>query len=391
MEKSVKSQVIATSLAIFAMLFGSGNLIFPLALGVHSGNCVNIALIGFIISGILIPISGLFSMIYFNGDYKEFFYRIGKVPGEIMMFICMLFIGPLLIMPRITSLTYQLISPFAYNNISIFSFSLIFSFITFISCYHKENILGLLGKILSPIKIISISTIIFLGFLNKENSFKIICNENRFKIFIDNLLVGYKTLDLLATIFFGYMVISLLNKDIKNEKNISKLMFYSSFIGGLILTFIYVGLAYIGSFNSNLLLVNLNEGDIFVKVLMNILGNKGIVLISITILIACLSTMITLSSVFSEYVKNNVININYSYILFITLVISTIISQFKLDNIFKYSEPIIYIIYPALIVLNFCNILYKLYNFKFVKLPFFITLFISSYIYLPEFIDILKH
>ena len=60
-----------TGLAIFAMLFGSGNLIFPLKLGILAGNKTYIGIIGFIISGVLIPLAGLLGVVLFDGDYRE--------------------------------------------------------------------------------------------------------------------------------------------------------------------------------------------------------------------------------------------------------------------------------------------------------------------------------
>nr|MDH4470723.1 branched-chain amino acid transport system II carrier protein [Verrucomicrobiae bacterium] len=43
-------KIIITGLAMFAMLFGSGNVIFPLILGKDSGNQLSWGLFGFLIT-----------------------------------------------------------------------------------------------------------------------------------------------------------------------------------------------------------------------------------------------------------------------------------------------------------------------------------------------------
>src|SRR5947209_3983655 len=87
------STTVKVGFAIFAMLFGSGNLIYPVRLGILSGDMTVIGLLGFIISGILLPVAGLIGMVFFNGDYKAFFDRLGRFPGALLILFAMLIIG----------------------------------------------------------------------------------------------------------------------------------------------------------------------------------------------------------------------------------------------------------------------------------------------------------
>ena len=172
MKKYSQSLILKTGLAIFAMLFGSANLIFPMKIGVISGDKTAIGLIGFILSGILIPMAGLMSMVFFNGDYRAFFYRIGKVPGNILIALCMLIIGPLVAMPRIITFSYEIVRPFVGNHLSLLLFSIIFSIITFIFTYKKNSLLDSIGKILSPLLLLSLSGIFSIGYWLKDGVIK---------------------------------------------------------------------------------------------------------------------------------------------------------------------------------------------------------------------------
>ena len=61
------------SFAMFAMFFGAGNIMFPIALGLESGGSSLWAILGLIVSGILIPFVGIIVMSFFDGDYNRFF------------------------------------------------------------------------------------------------------------------------------------------------------------------------------------------------------------------------------------------------------------------------------------------------------------------------------
>lgn len=88
MQASAKLKVIMiTGLALFAMFFGAGNMIFPLQLGVDAGQHVLPALLAFIITGVGVPFLGLFAVSLYEGDYWRFFNRFGRV----FAFVCVLF------------------------------------------------------------------------------------------------------------------------------------------------------------------------------------------------------------------------------------------------------------------------------------------------------------
>src|SRR5207244_9133816 len=113
MNRSIsKKDLLSLSLAIFCLLFGAGNLIYPLALGRSAGGLTAFGMIGFFITAIFLPLAGLIGMILFDGNYKAFFFRLGKIPGSILIFISMLIIGPAVVIPRCITLSYTIISPF---------------------------------------------------------------------------------------------------------------------------------------------------------------------------------------------------------------------------------------------------------------------------------------
>jgi branched-chain amino acid:cation transporter, LIVCS family len=391
MEKSSQSTTLTIGLAIFAMLFGAGNLIFPPTVGILAGNKTAIGLIAFIITAVLLPLTGLVGMVFFDGNYQNFFERVGRTPGKLLIFLCMLIIGPLLVMPRIVGLTYELIHPFTGDAVSMPIFSIAFAFLTFVCCYHKDKVVNLLGKVLSPLKLISIFGIIAAGFWLKQPMQD--TGLTSWAIFKESFTRGYETLDLIGMIFFAYIILQILKRNsttelAHNHRALAQIVMQGGLIGGTLLALVYIGMGYLGAFHGQGL-GHLDPGKIFITTIIRILGDKGALFISITVLIACLSTMIALASVVSDYLRNDIFNrrISYATGLLLVLATTTFIAQFKLGALLYYSQPLLLIIYPVIIVLTFCNIAYKVWGFRPVKLPVLVAFIVSTCTYGPQFIE----
>ena len=130
MKPIINSSMLFTGLAIFSMFFGAGNLIFAVNLGVQYGSQTWIALIGFLITAVLLPVIGIISSLLFNANYKTFYGRLGKNTGFLLSFICFLVIAPLVAMPRIVTLTHTMLHIY-FPKLSLPIFSIIF-FINYI-------------------------------------------------------------------------------------------------------------------------------------------------------------------------------------------------------------------------------------------------------------------
>lgn len=70
MEKS-KNSFIAIGLMLFALFFGAGNLIFPVFMGQNSGVETIPATIGFLITGVGLPILGIAAIGYSGDDLQK--------------------------------------------------------------------------------------------------------------------------------------------------------------------------------------------------------------------------------------------------------------------------------------------------------------------------------
>lgn len=363
-------------LAIFTMLFGAGNIIYPIKAGLTAGTTFYTTFLGFLITSVLLPILGLVTMILFDGDYKEFFARIGKIPGSIAIAFCMFILGPLLVMPRCVTVPYDILSPF-FPNITITMFSLVYCATAFILAYKESKILDLMSKYISWILLGSIGFIISAGLYSaqamKEQT------EPAKEIFFNMLLQGFQTLDLIGTLFFAYIIVRLIKLNSRSEnlsaKKTALMCLKGGIISGLFMTAFYIGLGLLGAYYGDIVNPYMNGAEIFRTIAMHAVGNSGVIVLVIGVVMACISTLVALAAVFSEYLRRDLLGnkINYIQSLSITLLVTTFISNFGLSNILKFGAPVINFGYPIIVVITLCNAAYKLFGIKTIKLPVLIT------------------
>lgn len=386
MENAPKSNTIATGLAMFSMFFGAGNVVFPLALGQYAQDQNFFAILGLLITAVGVPFAGLIAMTLFDGDYKSFFNRIGKVPGFLVAAIIMGLIGPFGALPRCIALSYSTMSPYL-PGLSLEIFSLLSCVIIFLFTFKRNSIVDILGYVLTPLLLVSLGIIIVKGFLTSPDA--PISNHKDLDTFIVGLKQGYQTMDLLGAFFFSSVVLVCLKKDMPenergNYKKLINLTLKASCIGAFLLAVIYIGFSYVAAFNSDHL-AGVNADQLISSIAYQVLGPYAGVVVSAAVALACLTTAIALSAVFAEFIHEDVSMYKLGYIpsLLLTLAIAFFVSTFNFMGIAKILSPILHICYPALIVLSFANILYKLYGFKPVKIPVLVVFVGSllSYIY----------
>ncbi len=261
---------ISIGFALFAMLFGAGNIVFPLYLGANIGENIYIAIIGFLLTGVGAPFIGLFSSSLFEGNYWKFFNKIGKIPSFIIITFLMIIIGPLIAIPRTETVVFSNIYnylPTILKNHYIFSF--IYCIFILILSKNELKIIDILGFILSPLKIITFSILIITGLLLNNNNISTLDNITAIQAFNKSILVGYSTMDLLATFFFS----SIIFQSIKKNKNI-KLIINANIIGAFLISIIYIFFILL-SFKYKNYLINIPVENTLIEISKLILGNFG--------------------------------------------------------------------------------------------------------------------
>lgn len=381
-----QSTTLATGLAMFSMFFGAGNVVFPLALGQYAQDQASFAILGFLITAVGVPFIGLIAMTLFDGDTKKFFSRIGNVPGFILACVIMALIGPFGAIPRCVALSYAALNVYL-PSLSIVWFSALSCLLIFVFTYKQSKIIDLLGYVLTPILLLALGIIIVLGLVSPATA--PVSHLPDYDAFVHGLSQGYQTMDLLGAFFFSSVVLVCLKKGVdasqhSNYQLLIRQTLKASCIGAGLLGVIYVGFGFVASIHGESL-INSPADQLIGNLSQLLLGPYAGVVACVAVALACLTTAIALSTVFAEFLHHEVSSKRIGYIpaLIGTLIVTFFISTLNFSGIVKLLAPILQVCYPALIVLSVVNIANKLWGFKWVKTPVFVTfvLTVAHYTY----------
>lgn len=367
-------QIITTGLAMFSMFFGAGNIVFPLMVGQMAGNMVGWALVGLMIAAVGIPFMGLISMIYYEGNYKAFFARIGETPGYLVTLFIMIAIGPVIAIPRCISLSYGTIHLY-FPAVDQFWFSVGACLVIFAATFRKSRVVDLLGEILAPLLVLCLSVIIIKGLFVHPAAPEVIANAK--DMFMSGLFEGYNTMDLLGTFFFSSITIASLKHHFPKERDpkvMASLALKASIIGAGLLGGVYVGFALIASYYGELL-AGLAPEILLGTMAHVLLGNAGGFFVSMAVALACLTTAVTLAAVFAEFIQrqSGFYHLGYTYCLVLTLIGACAFANLGFSGIVGLMAPVLIVGYPAILMLVVFNALHKTHGIRMVKEPVALT------------------
>lgn len=376
MNKSIKDSLII-GLALFAMFFGSGNLIFPPFLGKTVGNDFFTAILGFVITGVGLPLMGILACAKINGTFKEMSNPVSKAFSIIVTTSIILAIGPMLAIPRTAATTYELSILPLFPNVKMLPVIIIYFIITLLFVLRPSSLIDNIGKLLTPLLLLILIIIITKGVLSPIGP---IINTNAKNVFSSSLIEGYQTMDAIASVIFSSIILSSVRaKGYSKVSDIIKITSLSGIIAVIGLGIIYGGLLYLGSQTASIFPQDITKTQLVTNIVEKVLGNTGIIFLSIVVALACLTTSIGLTSSAAKYFSDLFNNkISYTFNAIIISIVSILIAMLGVDTIVTLAVPILQILYPIVMVLVIMTLLGKLVkNNSVLKATVYTTLIIS--------------
>ena len=349
MRKIYKTKdIVLTGFALFAMLFGAGNLIFPPTVGYIVGDNWKLAAFGFCITGIGFPLMGIIASGFAGTELDHFSDRVSPLFSRIFNTALILAIGPCLAIPRTGATAFEvMMTPYVGTDSSIakYIFLVIYFGVVLLFSLRESAVIDRIGKILTPILLIVLA--IPIGDLVTTGT------TNNFRYGFYN---GYQTMDTLAAIIFASIILKTItgkNKDLGRKEQLSFLL-KASAIAVCGLAIVYGGLLYIGA-TSTSVLENKGTTQLLNAIVAELLGKSGNMLLGICVAGACLTTAIGLTATVGDYFSS-VFKTKYEKIVIINVIVSLIFAGFGVDLIVQVAAPILVFIYPIAIVLIILNL-----------------------------------
>ncbi len=353
--------------AIFSMFFGSGNLVFPILVGTESAGHSLLGSLGIILTGVLVPFLGVYAIYLFEGQLSRFFARFGNRASFYFSLLALSLMGPFGVLARCITIAHGSIH-LLLPSLSLPLFSALFSLLLLGMLLSRGKLLNLLGSWLTPMLLVALSFICFYGL---QHPAPLAAAESSpltsLKI---GVLQGYQTMDLLAAFFFSSFVLQRLRQREESPSEQGRLFFFASLIGASLLALVYLGLVTLGSLYKELL-VGVPPQEMLGTIAKAALGPLAAPLVSVTIMLACLTTAVVLAELFSSFLRIEVtkerLSSTSSYL--ITLLLGCLVSTLDFAGIAKILGPILETLYPALIVLTLLNIAEQLWAWRNVRWP----------------------
>ena len=362
------SAYLTIGVMLFALFFGAGNLIFPAELGQYAGTNFWPAMIGFLITGVGLPFLGILA-IGFSGsrNLQDLASRIHPVYAVIFTSLLYLTIGPFFAAPRTGAVAFDIgIAPFvgeAYMQIALIIFTLVFFSITLWLSLNPAKIVDRIGKILSPVIIILLLFLLAMVIIKPMGAIGSPQEAYASGAFMKGFTEGYNTMDALASLVFGIIVINIIRSmGVTDKRGILAATAKSGAVATAFLAILYVGIAYLGATSTSVLGFLDTGGPVLSEASSYYLGAFGIVMLAVIILLACLTTAIGLMTACGEYFHMLMPKVSYKMFVAIFTTFCFVVANFGLANIITYSIPVLMLLYPLAIVLMLLTFLSPLFN-----------------------------
>ena len=355
---------------IFGMLFGAGNLIFPVHLGQMAGSHWLSAALGFLASGVLLPVLGLLaiSITQSRGIY-ELARPVGHSYALLFMILIYATIGPFFATPRTATVPFTIgFAPHIPQNqqsLGLLIYSAIFFLLVYFLSSRESKITALIGKVLNPVFLVMLFVIFLLAFSSPLSSAASapITKEYLTGALTSGLLQGYNTMDALAGLAFGVTVVTAIQQmGQKDPKSVSLVTAKSGFFSMGAVALIYLLLILLGAMSLGQFKLSPEGGTAFTQIVNAYAGPVGQAVLATLLTVTCLTTAVGLVAAFAQDFHNHFPKVSYHVWLFLSCLASFLTANFGLETIITWSTPMLMFLYPLSMVLILLSVFSPLFK-----------------------------
>ncbi|HJC80025.1 MAG TPA: branched-chain amino acid transport system II carrier protein [Candidatus Mediterraneibacter excrementipullorum] len=366
-----RKETVFVASMLFGMFFGAGNLIFPVSMGQLSGNNMWQAAAGFLITGVGLPLLGVAALGISREDgLMGLSSRVGRRYGKFFTCILYLTIGPFFAIPRCATVAYTVgverIIPDSMQTAVLAVFSLLFFAAVLFFSLRPGEILTWIGKVLNPLFLLFLGLLVIRALLSPMGSISGAAPEGAYAAgaFYQGFLEGYNTMDALAGLAFGIIVVNVIRDlGVENPGDVAKNTVRSGILSSVLMAVIYVLVTVVGAQSRGVFPPSSNGGEALALIAGHYFGPAGAVILAAAVTLACLKTAVGLITSCGETFQK-IFPKGPSYriwaVLFSTL--SFLIANLGLDAIVSWSKPVLLFLYPLAITLILLTLFGRLFG-----------------------------
>ncbi|USR97384.1 branched-chain amino acid transport system II carrier protein [Aliivibrio fischeri] len=340
----------------FALFLGAGNLIYPPLMAQQAGENWLVAIVGFLLTAVGLP---AFTLVVLGrlSSADKLTALLPKWMDRSFWFLVLTTLGPAFVLPRAVTVAYEMgVKPF-YSGNGLMVFSALFCALTLWLALKPGKLVDYIGKVMTPALIAMLAVLVIAALVNPLGEPSQAIEIYQQAPTVNGLIQGYMTLDAIAAVAFGWVIIQTIrSKGIEDKKAISYYTIRIAVIYSVLMSLCYLAMGYLGSTSSEIAPSATNGGEILTRYAAGEFGMLGQILLAAITLMACLTTTIGLTNANSEYYKNTY-GVTFKVSATVIMVLTAIISNFGLETIIEVSLPAILILCPIAISLIIAMVL----------------------------------
>ncbi|BCG16616.1 branched-chain amino acid transport system II carrier protein [Vibrio alginolyticus] len=355
MKQTLKlTDIIAVGFMLFAFFLGAGNIIFPPLAGQLAGENLMPAMFGFLLTAVGLPLITIVAIAVAGGSWDHLTQDLPKKAAVLMAALIFIIIGPAFAAPRTGLVAYEMaVKPFFLeaSQTHLTAFSVIFFIAAMMFSWFQGRLIDLIGKVLTPALFVGLIILAVAVFLDPQGDMIGAHGEYLTQPLTKGFLEGYNTMDTFASLMFGMLMVDALRgKGITERSATTKYLIYAGCIAAAGLAFVYISLFYLGATSATIAAGADNGGLVLSQYVQALFGPYGQIVLSVIVLLACLTTAIGLISACSDFFSSKT-PLSYKQWVLINGSVCALVANVGLAQLISLSVPVLFALYPVAIAL----------------------------------------
>ncbi|EGQ9165705.1 branched-chain amino acid transport system II carrier protein [Vibrio parahaemolyticus] len=355
MKQTLKlTDIVAVGFMLFAFFLGAGNIIFPPLAGQLAGENLLPAMFGFLLTAVGLPLITIVAIAVAGGSWDHLTQDLPKKAAVLMAALIFIIIGPAFAAPRTGLVAYEMaVKPFFVeaSQAHLTAFSVIFFAVAMLFSWFQGRLIDLIGKVLTPALFVGLIILAVAVFLDPQGDMIGARGEYLTQPLTKGFLEGYNTMDTFASLMFGMLMVDALRgKGITERSATTKYLIFAGCIAAAGLAFVYISLFYLGATSATVAAGADNGGLILSQYVQALFGPYGQIVLSVIVLLACLTTAIGLISACSDFFSSKT-SLSYKQWVLINGAICALVANVGLAQLISLSVPVLFALYPVAIAL----------------------------------------
>ncbi|WP_392420688.1 branched-chain amino acid transport system II carrier protein [Edwardsiella piscicida] len=364
------ADTLGLGLMTFAFFLGAGNIIFPPLEGQMAGENVLYAMGGFLLTAVGLPLVSIIAVASAGGGLPAMTRDLPRGTGTFAAVLLFIIIGPAFAAPRTGLVAFEMAirpllgsqsdSALQIGGVTLdgaqMAVTALFFVVTLALAWSRGKLIDSVGKLLTPMLFLLL-VVLALGVLLRPQG-EIVAPVEAYQTmaFSKGFIGGYNTMDTFAALMFGMLLVDVLRgKGVTAPRACFRYLSIAGVIAAIGLAFVYVSLFWLGATSSSVAPGASNGGVVLAAYVQALFGQPGQWILSLVVLLACLTTAVGLVSACADYFST-LTPLRYRQWVVLLCVICAVVANVGLSRLIALSVPVLMALYPlaiALVVLTF--------------------------------------